>query len=89
MNSKRATKETGTRISRIAAAMQAKTHEIRSLISVANNLRRAGQCQFCASCVKCHLYCHELQERPPARCRWSRSLWPRTHGTEIAWLRWV
>src|SRR5713226_3390217 len=60
MKSKRATKETRTRISGIATAMKANTHEI-PIIGFAGRLRHAGgQCHPCASCVKCHLCCHAI-----------------------------
>jgi len=60
MKSKRATKETGTRISCIATAMKANTHEIQ-IITFAKCLTHAGQrCHPCGSCVKCHLCCHAI-----------------------------
>ena len=62
MESKRATKEAVTHISRIATAMQANTHEI-PLTNLLWRLTHArGLCHPCASCVKCHLCCHAIEE---------------------------
>jgi hypothetical protein len=60
MKSKRATKETGTRISCIATAMKANTREI-PIINFARRLTHAGcRCHPFASCVKCHLCGHAI-----------------------------
>jgi len=70
MKSKRATKETGTRIYCIATAMKANTHEILN-IDFVRRLARAEPVSVnsvpLASSVICVVT--KLQERTPAGCR--------------------
>jgi hypothetical protein len=73
VESKRATKETGARISSITTAMEANTHEIPSpepLTARGDEYMPGGQCHPCASCVKCHLHCHAIMETRLAPTRW-------------------
>jgi hypothetical protein len=84
MKSKRATKETGTRISCIATAMHANTHEIRSLASGTPITRRTGQCHPRAFCVKCHLCCHTIAGMSLDTIKVKRRLCSRIRGTAIA-----
>ena len=85
MKSKRATKETGTRIYCIATAIKANTHEI-PIINFVSRLARAepGQCHSYAFCVKCHLCCHPIAGMNLNAIKVKRRLCSRIRGTAIA-----